>query len=139
MSDDEGNPVIVGVVGVSNGSLLIGLWYIVDTVGAGGSSFARGGTTSDCELPSINEVSVLGGGGYRNDEFVCIGGVECTAFLCSCVASASPLPGGRYECTRSCDPNLMAGLRGLYGVVDLDESDDARSVSDSRGTGASYS
>jgi hypothetical protein len=111
MSDDEGNAVIVGVVGVSNGSLLIGLWYIVDTVGAGGSSLARGGTNSDCEPPSVNEV--LGGGGYWNDDFVCIGGVECTASLCSCVASASPLPGGRYECTRSCDPNLMAGLRGL--------------------------
>lgn len=135
MSDDGGNAVIAGVVGLSNGSLLIGLWYIVDTVGAGGSSFARGGTTSDCELPSANEVSVLGIGGYRNDEF---DGMVCTAFLCSCVASASPLPGGRYECTRSCDPNLMAVLRGLYGV-DPDETDDARSVSDSRGTGASYS
>lgn len=70
---------------------------------------------------------------------VCDGGVECTALRCSCVASAFPLPGGRYECTRSCDPNLMVVLRGLYSVVDPDEIDGERSGSDSRGTGASYS
>lgn len=68
---------------------------------------------------------------------VCIGGV-CIAVRCSCMASASPLPGGRYECTRSCDPNLIVVLRGLYSVIDPDETDDERSGSDNRGTGASY-
>jgi len=67
----------------------------------------------------------------------CVAG-ECTALRCSCIDSF-PLPGRRYECTRSCDPNLMVVLRGLYRVVDPDETDDERSGSDMRGTGASYS
>lgn len=49
-SDDGGNADMVGVVGVSNGSSLIGCSNLVDMVGAGGSSFARGGTVINCEL-----------------------------------------------------------------------------------------
>jgi len=49
-SDDEGNADMVGVVGVSNGSFMTGCSKLVDMVGAGGSSFARGGTVINCEL-----------------------------------------------------------------------------------------
>jgi len=63
-SDDEGNAVMVGVVGVSNGSLGIGVSKFVVRVGAGGSSFARGGIVIDCEpLPGEVGESVFGAGG----------------------------------------------------------------------------
>lgn len=63
-SEDGGNAVMVGVVGVSNGSLVLEFSKFVDRVGAGGSSFARGGSVMDCELlPGEVGVLVFGAGG----------------------------------------------------------------------------
>jgi hypothetical protein len=61
-SDVEGNVVMVGVVGVSNGSRVLGFSKFVDKVGAGGSSFARGGIAIDC-VPGVVGVPVFGVGG----------------------------------------------------------------------------
>jgi len=64
-SDDEGNEDMVGVVGVSKGSFLFGCSKLVDMVGAGGSSFARGGTVTNCELlpDGVRDPDVFSAGG----------------------------------------------------------------------------
>jgi len=103
---------VVGVVGVSKGSFAGSDVNFVEMVGAGGSSFATLDTTTDSFSLGGGASGGIDGavdvGGYKNDPGTLVSRfagivVERNA----CVAWESAFPGGAYECTRSCDPNVI--------------------------------